>query len=78
MATLDEVQPHEISLESSVVLESLRARMISQYLYGTETPDSANIVHEVQIPHRRGEMQCVRAIADCGGTSIFMTPRVLQ
>jgi len=48
MATLDEVQPHQISLESSVVLESPRARMLSQYLYGTETPDSANIVHEVQ------------------------------
>jgi len=47
MATLDEVQPHQMSLESSVVLESPRARMLSQYLYGTETQDSANIGHEV-------------------------------
>jgi len=29
MATLDEVQPHQISLESAVVLESPRARMSS-------------------------------------------------
>ena len=39
---------------------------------------SANIVHEVQIPDRSGEMQCVRAILDCGATSIFKTPRLFK
>jgi len=52
--------------------------MLSQYLCGTETPDSAHIVHEVQIPDRNGEMQRVRVIIDCGVTSIFMAPRLLK
>ena len=47
MVTLDEVEPHRISLKSRVVMESPRARMLSQYICGTETPDSANINHEV-------------------------------
>jgi hypothetical protein len=78
MATLDEVQPHRISLKSRVVLESPRARMLSQYLCGTEIPDSAHIVHEVQIRDRNGEMQRVRALIDCSATSIFMAPRLLK
>ena len=78
MATLDEVQPHRISLKSRVVLESPSARVLSQYLCGTEIPDSAHIVHEVQIRHRNGEMQRVRALIDCGATSIFMAPTLLK
>jgi len=49
MATLDDVQPYIFSLQRWVVIESLRARMLSWYLYGTEPPDPANIVHEVQM-----------------------------
>jgi hypothetical protein len=52
--------------------------MFSQYLCGTETPDSAHIIHEVQIRDRHGEMQRVRALIDCGATSIFMSPRLLR
>jgi len=78
MATLDEVQPHQISLTSRVVLESPRATMLSQYLCGTETPDSAHIIHEVQIRDRNGKMQRIRALIDCGATSIFMAPRLLK
>jgi hypothetical protein len=78
MATLDEVQPHQISLKSRVVLESPRARLLSQYLCGTETPDSSHIIHEVQIRDRNGKMQRVRALIDCGATSIFMAPRLLK
>jgi len=52
--------------------------MLSQYLWGTEVPDSANIVHEVQIRDRNGEMQRVRALIDCGATSISMAPRLLK
>jgi len=32
----------------------------------------------IQIPDTNGEMQRVRAIVDCGATSIFMTPRLLK
>ena len=78
MATLEEVQPHRISLKSRVVLESPRARMLSQYLCGTETPDSAHIIHQVKIQDRNGEMKRVRALIDCGTTSIFMAPRLLK
>jgi hypothetical protein len=78
MATLDEVQPHRISLKSSVILETPRARMLSQYLCGTEIPDSAHIVHEVQIRDRNGEIQLVQALIDCGETSICMAPWLLK
>ena len=78
MATLEEVQPHRISLKSRVVLESPRGRMLSQYLCGTETPDSAHLIHEVEILHSNGEMQRVRALIDCGATSIVMAPRLLK
>jgi len=39
--------------------ESPRAHRFSQYLCGTETPDSAHIIVEVQIRNRHGEMQWV-------------------
>ena len=57
MSILDEAQPHRISLRPRVVLESPRAHMFSQYLCGTETPDSAHIIHEVQIRDRHVDMQ---------------------
>jgi len=78
MATLDEIRPHRIALKSRVILESPRAQMLSQYLCGTETPDSAHIIHEIQIRDKHGEMQRVRALIDCGATSIFMAPRLLK
>jgi len=52
--------------------------MLSQYLCGTETPDSAHIIHEIQIRDKHGEMQRVRALIDCGATSVFMAPRLLK
>jgi hypothetical protein len=52
--------------------------MLSQYLCRTETPDSAHIGQEVQIPDRNGVMQRIRAIIDCGATTIVMTPRLLK
>lgn len=77
MATLDEVQPHQISLKPRVILESLRAGMLGLYLCSTETPDSAHIIHEVQIRDRKGEMQSIWAHIDCGETSILIAPRHL-
>jgi len=52
MATQDEDRPHQISLISRFVIESPRAKKLSQYLYVTETHDSAHIVHEVQMRHQ--------------------------
>jgi len=78
IATLEAIQPHRIALKPRVILESPRAHMFSQYLCGTETPNSAHIIHEVKIRDLHGEMQCVRALIDRGATSIFMAPRLLS
>jgi hypothetical protein len=78
MAKLDEIRPHRIALYLRVILESPRAQMLSQYLCGTETPDSAHIIHEIQIRDIDGEMQRVRALIECGATSIFLGPRSLK
>jgi len=64
MATLDEVQPHLISLLPRIVLESLRAHMFSQYVCGIETPDSTHIVHDVQIRDQ---------LARCSGYELLWT-----
>jgi hypothetical protein len=76
MATMDSIQPHRIALKSRVLMESPKAHMSSQYLCGTSRPDTSHIIHEVFIRDGSGEMQRVRALIDCGATSIFMTPRL--
>jgi len=76
MATMDSIQPHRIALKSRVLMESPKAHMSSQYLCGTSRRDTSHIIHEVFIRDGNGEMQRVRALIDCGATSIFMTPRV--
>jgi hypothetical protein len=53
--------------------------MTSQYLCGTERPDSAHIVHhEVLVRNIHGNMQQVKALIDCGATSIFISPSLLR
>jgi len=76
MATMDTIQPHWIALESRVLFESPKALLSSQYLCGTSRPDTSHIIHKVFIRDGHGEMQCVRALIDCGATSIFMAPRL--
>jgi len=77
MATLDEIQPHRIALKSRVTLEK-RAQASSQYLCGTEKPDSAHVIHELRVRDEHGNMRRLRALTDCGGTSIFMAPRLVR
>jgi len=76
MATMDSIQPHQIALQSRVLMESPKANLSSQYLCGTSRPDTSHIIHEVYISDGSGEMQRVRALIDSGTTSIFMTPRL--
>jgi hypothetical protein len=52
--------------------------MSSQYLCGTEKPDSVHIVHKVLVRNIHGNMQQVKALLDCGATSIFISPRLLR
>jgi hypothetical protein len=70
--TLDEVQPQRISPKSQVDLESPRARMLSQYLGRADIMSSANRVRKYQIRVKNSHMIRVRALIDCGATSIFM------
>jgi len=78
MATLDEIQPHRIAMKSRVILEPPAARMSSQYLCGTTKSDTSHIVHELYVRNVYRERQCIRALIDCGTTSIFMAPRLLR
>jgi len=36
------------------------------------------MIHEIQIRDKHGEMQRVRALIDCGATTIFMASRLLK
>jgi hypothetical protein len=78
MATLEEIQPHRISLRPRVALESPKALMSSQYLSESARPDSSHIVHKVEIRDQHGELQRIRAFIDCGATSIFISPQLLN
>ena len=78
MATLEGIQPHQMSLRPRVVLESPKALMSSQYLCGTARPDSSHIVHKVQIRDQYEELQRIQSLVDCGATSIFMSPQLLN
>jgi len=51
--------------------------MSSQYLCGTERLDSAHIIHEVLVQNIHGNMQQVKALIDCGATSIFISLSLL-
>jgi len=57
MATLEEIEPHQIPLRPSVVLDSPKALMSGQYLCGTARPDASHIVHAVQIRDQPRELQ---------------------
>jgi hypothetical protein len=74
MATLEEIQLHQISLRPSVVLESPTALMSGHYLCGTARPNSLQIVHEVQIRDQHRELMSIRALINSGTTSFFISP----
>jgi hypothetical protein len=52
--------------------------MLSQYVCGTARPDSSHIVLEVQIRDKLEVLQRIRALIDCGATSIFRSPQLLN
>jgi hypothetical protein len=75
--TLDEIQLHRISLKSRVILEG-RNVMLSQYQCGTARPDSADNIHEVPERNIHSNMQRVKALINCGATSIFISLSILR
>jgi hypothetical protein len=76
MATMDSIQPHQITSKSRVVLGRPKAHMSIQYLCGTCRPDTSHIIHDVFIRDGNWEMQHVPALIDCGAISILMALRL--
>ena len=62
MATLNAIQRHRIALDHRVIIEIPRAHMFSQYLCGTETSNSAHIIHKVNRRDQHRGMQHVRVL----------------
>ena len=71
-------EPHPISLRLRVVLGSLKALTLSQYFFGMARWDSSHIVHEAHIQDQHGELQRIRAVRDCGATSIIISAQLLN
>ena len=49
IATLDKIQPHQITMKSRVILEPPPALMSSQHLCAPTKPDTSHIVHELYV-----------------------------
>jgi hypothetical protein len=71
---------HRIALKSRVRLEapSSQALLSSQYLCGSSRPDTSHVIDEISIQDVQGNWTRVKAIIDCGATSIFASPRLIE
>jgi hypothetical protein len=65
---------HRIALKSRVRLEAPRHLLSSQYHCGSSQPDTCHVVHMVSVQDTQGNWIRVRALIDCGATSIFASP----
>lgn len=75
----DKSSPHQMRLKPRIALEaSLATASLSQYLCGTAHPDSEHVVCDVKIRDARGQLKTARALIDCGATSIFVSPQLLE
>jgi hypothetical protein len=61
-----------------VVLQAPRAYLSSQYLCATDSRRHEHIVLEVIVTDSKGRLRSVRALVDCGATSIFVNPRLVE
>jgi hypothetical protein len=71
---------HRIALKSRVRLEAPRSQALlsSQYLCGSSRPDTSHVIHEISIQDVQGNWTRVKALIDCGATSIFASPRLIE
>src|SRR5258705_6230940 len=78
LATIDEKQStRPISLQPNIVMEK-SAHMSSQYLCGTSRPHTSHVVHEIKVLDAEGRMQYIRALIDCGASSIFISQKLVR
>jgi hypothetical protein len=52
--------------------------MSSQYLCGTFRPSTNHVIHEIKVRDIDGTMRTVRALIDCGASSFFISPKLVQ
>jgi hypothetical protein len=76
---------HRIALKSRVLksrvrLEAPRSQALfsSQYLCGSSRPDTCHVIHEISIQDVQGNWIRVKALIDCGATSIFASPKLIE
>jgi hypothetical protein len=74
------VETHRIALKSRVRLEAPRSQALfsSQYLCGSSRPDTSHVIHEISIQDVQGNWTRVKALIDCGATSIFASPKLIE
>ena len=77
---LEMLSPHRMRLKPRIALEvsSFNADLSSQYLCGTDKPDSQHVVCYIRIKDSKGRTKVIRALIDCGATSIFITPSLVK
>jgi hypothetical protein len=63
-----------------VHLEAPRPQALfsSQYLFGSSQPDTIHVIHEISIQDVQGNWIRVKALIDCGATSIFASPKLIE
>ena len=66
-----------LALKARVVLET-SAHLSSQYLCGTARPSTSHVVHDVQIRDIDGSMRTIKALVDCGASSLFISQRLVD
>jgi hypothetical protein len=71
---------HRIALKSRVCLEAPRSQAVfsSQYLCGSSRPDTSHVIHEISIQDIQGNWTRVKALIDCGATSIFASSKLIE
>src|SRR6188768_2497151 len=68
----------KIRIEPRVVWQLPKAHLSSQYLCGTDHKRSEHITLEINLKDSRGRWKTVRVLIDCGATSIFVSPRLVE
>jgi hypothetical protein len=71
-------QPYGAKQKPTVVLQAPRAYLSSQYLCAADSRKQEHIVLEVIVTDSRGHLRSIRALVDCGATSIFVSPRLVE
>jgi hypothetical protein len=76
LSTMDD-KGANIILKPYVRLER-SAHMSSQYLCGTSRPSTNHVIHEIKVKDADGSMRTVKALIDCGASSFFISPKLVQ